>query len=1061
MRILGPLEVDLDGEAVEVGGARLRALMIRLAFDAGRMVSVESLSSALWSEGGPSEPAHALQSLASRLRRALRGDPALRSAPGSYGLDIPPDAVDALRFERLARQGRRLLRQGEPAAAAVRLREALGLWRGEALADVADAPFAAATVVRLDELRLGAIEDRVEAELQTSHEVSHLVAEMEELVAMHPLRERLRRLLMKALHEEDRAAEALTAYEDYRRLLAERLGTDPGRELQETYLAVLRGERNQQPLRQAPPRGNLRVPLTSFVGRAEEQLRIVQQLKEARLLTLVGTGGVGKTRLATTVAAELAEDLAGGVWVTELAPVTQPADVVRAVGAALGLRDVGLLNEPAAGKRDPVNRLVEALAATEALILMDSCEHLLDPVARLVEDLLGRCPQLRVLATSREPLGVVGEALSPVRPLGLPEADDSAAEVAECPSVRLFVDRVAAVRPDFRISEVNTGIVADICRRLDGLPLAIELAAARLRSMSVEQLAARLDDRFRVLTGGSRTALPRHQTLRAVVAWSWQLLDAPERQLAERLAVFPSAVALETARAVCVGGEVTPDAFVDLLAALVDKSLVQLDEGTDARYRMLDTIREYGLERLAEAGEIARLRDTYVGHFLELAETAERHMRGPEQVRWIGRLRSERTNLLVALRFAAEAGDAGTAIRLAAALGFFWTVQGNHAEAAGWLRLALEVPGDPPHDAWTVATAFYLFNAVLSAGRVTVDTAVEQAGTRLARADGEQRHPLVALVEAVLALLNHDTATGLAAIDREVDRADAWVRGMLLLMRAFLQGNSGDMDGTRETLARAVTAFGAAGERWGLAMSLTAQAEAQALLGQFDGAISALEEAIRLLRQLDPADDTVIQRASLANARIQQGDVERGRAELLEMVRPGAGTSSARYLVLARIALGNLGRFDGDLDEAARQYDTAAADLARMPFAAPLFRAMLGAARAHLAIARGDLVTAGRCLAGALAPAVDAPDMPVAALVSVGVAGLLLCREDARGAAQVLGAAHALRGAPDAYNPDVVRLVTQLRERLGEPSYADAYAHGRSLGRSEALALVAGHAGSP
>jgi tetratricopeptide (TPR) repeat protein len=356
------------------------------------------------------------------------------------------------------------------------------------------------------------------------------------------------------------------------------------------------------------------------------------------------------------------------------------------------------------------------------------------------------------------------------------------------------------------------------------------------------------------------------------------------------------------------------------------------------------------------------------------------------------KLRTERNNLLTALRLAVETGQADIAVRLGAALSFFWTLQGSHAEAAGWLRLALDVPGEPPPQAWTVATAFYLFNAVLSAGHVSAGLALEETRTRLDAMEEAQRHPFSALIEAVLALLNHDTAAGLAAIDREASHPEPWVRGMLWLLRAFLHGNSGDTDGARDALTSAVAMFREAGERWGLAMSLTAQAEAWAALDDFDRAMDALEEAIRLLRELDPADDAIIQRASLARVRIQKGDVERGRAELLEMVRPGTGTSSGRSLVLARIALGDLARNEGDLDEAERQYQAAGTDLERVRFSAPLYRAMLWAAQAHLAVARRDPTAAGRYLAQALALAVDTPDMPIAALVCVGVARLLHCQ---------------------------------------------------------------------
>lgn len=548
--------------------------LIRLALDAGRTVTADLLSHALWPEEGPTDRANALQSLVSRLRQTLPGTPVVRSDPGGYRLELPPEAVDALRFERLAREGRRALRDRQAGIAARRLREALGLWRGEALADVAEAPFAAAAVVRLSELRLGAIEDRIEAELQSAPEHSHLVAELEELAALHPLRERLRVLLVKALHADGRQAEALTAYEEFRRLLADELGADPGPELQDAHLAALRGEKAPEPASSTRPRGNLRVALTSFVGRAEEQARIRKQLKEGRLVTLVGPGGAGKTRLATTFAATIADGVPGGAWLVELAPVTDPADVTQAVVGALGLREVGWLDTPTAS-RDPLSRLVEALSAVETLIVLDNCEHVIDGTARLVDDLLGRCPRLRVLATSREPLGILGEALCPVPPLGLPEPGASADEAPAYPAARLFADRAAAAQPDFSITDDNVAAVSEICRRLDGLPLAIELATARLSSLPVEEVAARLGDRFRLLTGGSRTVLPRHQTLRAAVGWSWDLLDDDERGVAERLAVFPATISPEAAGQVCA---VSPSAFptvLDALAALADKSLLQ------------------------------------------------------------------------------------------------------------------------------------------------------------------------------------------------------------------------------------------------------------------------------------------------------------------------------------------------------------------------------------------------------------------------------------------------------------------------------------------------------
>jgi tetratricopeptide (TPR) repeat protein len=467
-----------------------------------------------------------------------------------------------------------------------------------------------------------------------------------------------------------------------------------------------------------------------------------------------------------------------------------------------------------------------------------------------------------------------------------------------------------------------------------------------------------------------------------------------------------------------------------------------------------DTIREYALERLTEAGEAAQVRAAHARYYLDLAERAEPCLRGPDQARWLAVLRPERTNLLAALRFASDTGDADTAVRLGAALSFYWTIQGNHGEAASWLLLALRNPGDQFPRARTIATAFYLFNVVFSAGQGLAERALEDVRAWLRSPGHDADHPLSALIDAALALISNDTAVGLAAIDRRLPHADHWSRGMLLLMRAFLQGNAADMYRTRQTLAAAVAAFREADERWGRAMALTALAEADGILGDLAGAIASLQESIQLMRELDPDDDVVLQRVSLAVALAQNGEIERARADLLDLTRPGAGSGSARYLVLARISLGNLARHEDDLEEAARQYRAAADDLRRVSFSAPLFRATLGAAMGHLAATKGDLAAAERHLDEALRLAVEVPDMPVAATVGVAVARLRAQRGDAAGAAQALGAAHALRGAPDARNLDVARLAREPSERLGECAYERAYARGRAADRRGALALI-------
>ncbi|MFD0637925.1 BTAD domain-containing putative transcriptional regulator [Catenulispora yoronensis] len=578
------------------------------------MVTATSLIDALWNDEPPEGAANALQSLISRVRKSL-GDPALlASTPGGgYRLAIAPESVDAVRFESLFRSGREALRADDPSAARQTLREALTLWRGPALADVADAPFATAPAARLDELRLAALVDRLDAELRLG-QAAEALAELEALTAEHPLRENIAALHVKALYAVGRQAEALAVYEHVRRALADQLGIDPSKELAEVHLAVLRNDPALAPApSEAAPKTNLKSRLTSFVGRDEEVKRIGKLLETSRLVTLVGPGGAGKTRLASETAQRAVERFPDGAWLVELAPVTDPNEVPQAVLSALGLRETRVItnnSSPTAAaaimRGGAMGHLIEGLAEKRILVILDNCEHLVGAAADLAETLLGHAPGLRVLATSREPLVIDGETIFAVPPLALPEAADQdrfqqrkaeagyLAAVGEhdagasdgaptdprrgdsyqgsasvpgrngaapapgeaaapsssrpspiaalhsgpaptplsvadtllaYPAVRLFADRAAAVDPDFTVDADTLPDVIRICRSLDGLPLAIELAAARLRTLPLHQIAGRLGDRFRLLTGGSRTAMPRHQTLRAVVAWSWELLS--------------------------------------------------------------------------------------------------------------------------------------------------------------------------------------------------------------------------------------------------------------------------------------------------------------------------------------------------------------------------------------------------------------------------------------------------------------------------------------------------------------------------------------------------------
>lgn len=1016
--ILGPLEVTTsEGDVVAVGGARLRSLLVRLVLDAGRSVTVESLTGALWADEVPENPVQSVHSLVSRLRRAIPDPALLRSGSGWYRLDLSPDAVDAVQFESLIGEGRNALRDGETDVAEELLRKALGLWRGDALADVPATPYVISTAARLRELRLSAVEDSIEAALAANSGLPRLAAELTKLSAGQPLRERPRALLMRALRADGRRSEALAVYEEFRKLLADNLGTDPGPELRRIHLSMLREDEEAQ----RRPAGNLRASLTSFVGREAELDRIGGQLAAGRLVTLVGPGGVGKTRLAVTAAAGLATRMSGGVWLVDLAAATVTGDVLRAAVSTICPREGGLPKT----SRVPMARLVEALGAGPALVVWDNCEHVLDEAANLVDELLGRCPQLRVLATSREPLGMFGEALCPVAPFAVP---DPGAPTFDNPAVRLFADRAAAVCPGFAVTAGNVGEVTGICRKVDGLPLAIELAAARLRAMSLKQLCERLDDRFQVLTEGSRVGLARHRTLRAVVAWSWDLLDDAERACAARLAVFPASFPSAAAEHLGVPWQT--------LAGLVDKSLIQL---VDGRYRMLETVRAYGLERLAEAGQVAAARRAHGEYFLDLAERAAPALRSAGQLPWLGALTAERDNLLAAAQFAAETGDAETAVRLAAALGLFWAIQEGHAEAADRIRAALDVPGSAPAEVRITATADYLFNAVL-AGQTTPARGITD---RLPPGSPEQ--PRTAMVDALLSLIAGDPAGGLAALNQCAPIADPWMRGTICLVRSMLHGGCGDLAGMRQALVDAAAGFRESGERWGLTMALTYLGAARNLLGECDHAAAALNEARGLVRELKVDDH--FQRVLLAVVRLDAGEVDIARAELLDIVADGA---VGPRLAMARIYLADLARWEGDPDEAARQLDSAAAALG----SAGQEDALLRCGQGFLAIVTNDLVSARRHLATGLRLAAEMPDPPLVARVGVGVAQLVLRRGDAVAAAELLGAAHALRSVPDVFNRDVARLTSVLREGLGEDAYLGAYGHGQRLTHEKALALI-------
>ncbi|MET7337626.1 BTAD domain-containing putative transcriptional regulator [Nonomuraea sp. NPDC005650] len=1021
--LLGPFEVR-DGEErrVEISGARLCALVARLALEPGRVVSFEVLTAAIWGERPPTGSANALQSLVSRTRR-LVGHAAIESHPAGYRLAIDADDVDVSRFERLAGTG-----------SLAALRQAEGLWRGPALADLAGLPFADNAAVRLDELRLSAAEDRLELELGAGNDV---LAELGPLAAAHPLRERLQGLLMRALYAAGRQADALDAYERTRRTLSEELGVDPSAGLAELHLSILRHDPQHQDRRRAR-RSNLRAQVTSFVGREQELAQLAKALETGRLVTVVGPGGAGKTRLAVEVAQRSADLAPDGVWLAELAPVTDPHDVANAVLTAVGGRDGAWFEAGAGGAAE---RLTEVFAQQGALLLLDNCEHVVSAVAELVDRLLGACPDLRVLATSRESLAVAGESLYPIPPLEWPAGPGKgmAEDARDYSAVRLFTERAVSVRPDFTLDETTAGAVVEICRRLDGMPLAIELAAARMRALSVEQIAAKLDDRFRLLSSGSRTALPRHRTLQAVVDWSWDPLPGEERELAMVLAAFPGGATLEALEAV---SGLDP---LDALTALVDKSLVELSGG---RYRMQETVRSYGTARLAESGQDAAVRDGHARYFLRLAEAADPELRGAGQLGWLARLRAEHDNFLAALRFAADTGDAELGVRLPAALWWFWFLWGLRVESVHWTRGVLDLPGEVPEELRPVRLAFQGLVHQQLGDPVAAQEAIQEAldlGDRLGGPPG------VLLLCAPMVL--GDLPVAARAAERSLPGLTGWERAFALMTLSMAAESKGDVGGAFTLVDETRREMEALGERWGLSSALRVLAEHHDREGDLTAGIEARSRALRLAGELGVVEDQAAILAKIALSYARSGEHDRARSymdacwDCVERLRRPEGVE---YVRLSHVEV--LLR-SGALEEARRELP--ALEDQSCP---PEVRAWAACYRAMAALLDGDRPGAGQPLDTALDTAMDTAmelgDLPILAAAAHVRAAALADDEPAR-AAYLLGAATALLGTEDRSGfGDLLRPAERARAALGDAAFAAAYERGATLTRDAAISAV-------
>ncbi|SFO91017.1 Predicted ATPase [Actinomadura madurae] len=826
--VLGPLEVRTeDGRPVRVADRKVRTLLAALLPRSGGVVSADRLIDELWGDALPADPLATLRARVSQLRRTLEdAEPGARTLvvtrPPGYRLDAPTDA------RAFADLTERAMAESDAATRAALLADALALWRGPAFAGFAELSFAVPEIARLDELRLAAVEARAEARLDLGEDAA-LAAELRALVDEHPLRERLRAAYMRALYDAGRPGDALAAYDDLRVRLRDELGIDPATELAALHAAILR----RDPVFTGT-RGNLPADVAPLIGRDGAVRELTGLLDESRLVTLHGTGGVGKTRLAVSVARHLR-----GVWLVPLDEGPEAGasvdDVASFVGGVLGLRD------DAGAGGTPVRMLGEALRGRRTLLVLDNCEHVADPVARLTARLLRDVPDLRVLATSREPLAISGERLWTVPPL-------DARAAAE-----LFAERAGIA-----LGPGNAEAVAAVCARLDGVPLALELAATRVRTLGVDGLAARLDDRFRLLSSGTRDAPARQRTLRALIDWSWEPLDERERAVLRRLAIHTGGSTLEAAEQVC-------GADVDVLASLVDRSLVVVRDG---RYRLLESVAAYCAERLHEAGDYEETRRRHAAYYTALAEHAE--LRGPSQRDALRRLRAETGNALATLDGAVRNGDADLALRLVNAMGWPWFLWGRSGEARRAFERALAVPGaDDTARARTWHAAF---------------TMLDGDGT-----DRDER--------ARKALASDD---------------DPWAYWFL----GFVRAGFGDLDAIGELTDRALTGFRADGDVWGEAAALATRAAQALSAGDLNRAGRDGEQALELFRKTGDRWGHLQATETLGLLAEVTGDYARARelheSGLRDAEELGLWTEvSGRLSRLGRVAL-----LEGDLDAA-------------------------------------------------------------------------------------------------------------------------------------------------